>query len=214
MATGAVINVAGLTIRPHRPPTRSGRTVVFFSLEDEHGMLDITTFEDVYQRYGKVIYTEPALIVKGRVERRGNAVSLTAFQIRDLPRAYRRDAPAPPERIIRDNTARGQRALLTVRVSAHRQAHPGSGHLPENQPVYGQLNTSMFIEAIEAASQAWRISSSAQARGSENDEPVGPTRHPAISSGTSMPGRPISERRTSGGSSSGGASSAVSWSPA
>lgn len=108
MATGAVINVAGLTIRPHRPPTRSGRTVVFFSLEDEHGMLDITTFEDVYQRYGKVIYTEPALIVKGRVERRGNAVSLTAFQIRDLPRAYRRDAPAPPERIIRDNTARGQ----------------------------------------------------------------------------------------------------------
>jgi len=76
MPAGAVINVAGLTIRPHRHPTRSGRTVVFFSLEDEHGMLDITTFEDVYQRYGKVI--------------------------------YRRDAPAPSERIIRDNTARGQ----------------------------------------------------------------------------------------------------------
>jgi hypothetical protein len=44
-----------------------------------------------------VIFTEPALIVKGRIDRRGNGVSVTAQQIRALPRAYRRDALQTPE---------------------------------------------------------------------------------------------------------------------
>ncbi len=107
-AAGTVVNVAGLLIRPHRPPTRSGRTVVFFSLEDEEGMVDVTVFEDIYQQYGKLIYSLPALIVKGQVDRRGNAVSVTARQVRDLPHTYRRDVPALEARITRGNLARGQ----------------------------------------------------------------------------------------------------------
>jgi len=62
--------VAGLVIRPHRPPTRSGRTVVFLTLEDETGLLDVTVFESVYQKYGKVIYNNPLLLVTGEISRR------------------------------------------------------------------------------------------------------------------------------------------------
>ena len=84
--TGAVVKAAGVVITPHRPPTRSGRTVVFFSLEDECGLLDVTCFEDVYQRYGHHIFTDPRppLAVLGRIERRGNGVSLTAQRLRPL----------------------------------------------------------------------------------------------------------------------------------
>jgi error-prone DNA polymerase len=69
--TGRWVKVSGLIIRPHRPPTKSGRTVVFFTLEDETGLLDVTVFESVYQRCGKAIFTQPIVTVTGRLERRG-----------------------------------------------------------------------------------------------------------------------------------------------
>ncbi|MFO7171882.1 MAG: DNA polymerase III subunit alpha [Bacillota bacterium] len=86
LEAGAPVRVAGLVIRPHRPPTRSGRVVVFFSLEDETGLIDVTVFEDVYLRYGHLIFQEPRppLAVFGRVERRGRGVSVTAYRIREL----------------------------------------------------------------------------------------------------------------------------------
>ncbi|KKM08957.1 DNA polymerase [Clostridiales bacterium PH28_bin88] len=80
---GAPVRVAGLVIRPHRPPTKSGRTVVFLSLEDEFGLTDVTVFEHIYQRYGRFIFAVPSppLAVEGRVSRRGNAVSVTAHRL-------------------------------------------------------------------------------------------------------------------------------------
>jgi len=75
--------VAGLLIRPHRPPTRSGRTVVFFTLEDETGLLDITVFEDVYQQYGKEIFSSSVLLVEGHLTHRG-AASIIADRIEQL----------------------------------------------------------------------------------------------------------------------------------
>ena len=83
---GALVKVAGLPVRPHRPPTRSGRVVVFLSLEDETGLVDLTIFEDVYQRYGHLIFTDPRppLAALGRVERRGGHVSITVSRVRAL----------------------------------------------------------------------------------------------------------------------------------
>ncbi|HEY8347565.1 MAG TPA: DNA polymerase III subunit alpha [Symbiobacteriaceae bacterium] len=83
---GALVKVAGVPVRPHRPPTRSGRVVVFLSLEDETGLVDLTVFEDVYQRYGHLIFTDPRppLAALGRVERRGGHVSVTVTRLRAL----------------------------------------------------------------------------------------------------------------------------------
>lgn len=82
---GQTVTAAGIVIRPHRPPTKSGRIVVFLTLEDEFGLIDVTIFEDVYQRYGHIIFTEPALIVRGKLEQRGNARSITAWKVEGLP---------------------------------------------------------------------------------------------------------------------------------
>jgi error-prone DNA polymerase len=80
------LKVAGLVIRPHRPPTRSGKTVVFLTLEDEHGLIDVTIFEDVYQKYAKIIYNKPLLLVTGEISRRdpNERVSVTATHIQSL----------------------------------------------------------------------------------------------------------------------------------
>jgi error-prone DNA polymerase len=73
LPVGETVSVAGLLIRPHRPPTRSGRTVAFMSLEDESGIIDVTVFEETYHRYGHLIFNPPSPIlgVTGKIEKRG-----------------------------------------------------------------------------------------------------------------------------------------------
>lgn len=62
--------------------------MVFLSLEDEFGLVDVTVFESVYRRYGVHIFGEavPPLTAGGIVGRRGRAVSVTARWIIPLPR--------------------------------------------------------------------------------------------------------------------------------
>jgi error-prone DNA polymerase len=67
--SGRLIRVAGLAIRPHRPPTRSGKTVVFLTLEDETGLIDVTVFEPVYRKYASVLFGSSVLMVEGRMQR-------------------------------------------------------------------------------------------------------------------------------------------------
>ncbi|HPU75030.1 MAG TPA: hypothetical protein PLG65_02565, partial [Bacillota bacterium] len=83
---GQAVHTAGLVVRPHRPPTRSGKTVVFLSLEDELGLTDVTVFESIYQKYGALIYQSPALLIAGSVSRRGDGVSVIARSIQRLGR--------------------------------------------------------------------------------------------------------------------------------
>jgi error-prone DNA polymerase len=80
------VQMAGLVIRPHRPPTRSGRIIVFLTLEDEYGLIDVTVFEDVYKKYAKVLYGSPLLLVTGEISRRDGAEfsTITASRIQAL----------------------------------------------------------------------------------------------------------------------------------
>jgi len=84
MPSGKPVKVAGIVIRPHRPPTKSGKTVVFLTLEDEFGLIDVTVFESVYRSYGKELFTQPCLLIKGKVQRRGQGISVIAFDIEPL----------------------------------------------------------------------------------------------------------------------------------
>ena len=68
---GAPVRVAGIVISRQRPPTKSGVTVVFITLEDETGLLDITVFDRIYQRWGAVIFANRALLVQGRLQKKG-----------------------------------------------------------------------------------------------------------------------------------------------
>jgi error-prone DNA polymerase len=70
---GHVARTVGHLIRPHRPPTRSGRLVVFFSLLDETGVLEARLSTTGYQKYGHLLFGRvyPILAVSGRIEPQG-----------------------------------------------------------------------------------------------------------------------------------------------
>ncbi len=82
---GERVTVAGLPVRPHRPPTRSGRRLVFVGLEDEEGLVEVLVPEEVYLRDGACLFpAAPLLEVEGRVRRRGTGMSLAASGVRPL----------------------------------------------------------------------------------------------------------------------------------
>ena len=63
---GAEIAVAGLVTHRQRPPTARG--VVFLSLEDETGMVNVICPPPVWERHRRVAVAAPALVVWGRIE--------------------------------------------------------------------------------------------------------------------------------------------------
>ena len=83
---GEEVAVAGTVICPHRPPTRSGKTVVFFSLEDETGLVDVVLFSGPYRRYGHLVFprAKGPLSVRGEIRRRGGAASVVVQTLEPL----------------------------------------------------------------------------------------------------------------------------------
>ena len=76
---GQKVKLGGLVLRPHRPPNAGG--CVFFSLEDETALAQVTVLPDVYQRLGAAVYGSGIVVVSGRAERRGEGVSLLAEMV-------------------------------------------------------------------------------------------------------------------------------------
>ena len=79
---GSGVAVAGLVTHRQRPPTARG--VVFLSLEDETGMVNVICPPQVWERHQRMATVAPALLVQGRVERSGGAVNLVADALRPL----------------------------------------------------------------------------------------------------------------------------------
>ncbi|HXH60282.1 MAG TPA: hypothetical protein VNI20_02885, partial [Fimbriimonadaceae bacterium] len=70
--------VVGNPIRLRFPPTPSGKRVVFFDLEDETGLLNVTCFDRVYQRFGHAFVCHPYVTLVGRAQWRDGC---TAFLV-------------------------------------------------------------------------------------------------------------------------------------
>jgi error-prone DNA polymerase len=78
------MNVAVAGLVTHRQQPSTARGVVFLSLEDETGMLNVICPPHVWARHRKVATTAPALLLYGRIERTGGAVNLVATALRPL----------------------------------------------------------------------------------------------------------------------------------
>ena len=71
--------VAGVKVATQTPPVRSGRRVVFLTLDDGTGPADCTFFEDVQGPYAEVVFHSWLLLVRGVVRRTGDrGVSIRA----------------------------------------------------------------------------------------------------------------------------------------
>ena len=63
--------VAGVKVATQTPPVRSGRRVVFLTLDDSTGPVDATFFEDVQGPYAATVFGSWLLLVRGVIRRTG-----------------------------------------------------------------------------------------------------------------------------------------------
>lgn len=79
---GARITVAGLVILRQRPGTAKG--VIFMTLEDETGVVNIVVWRALYERFRRAVIAGRLLRVTGRLQRQSGVVHVIAEAIEDI----------------------------------------------------------------------------------------------------------------------------------
>ncbi|MDX2576676.1 DNA polymerase III subunit alpha [Streptomyces scabiei] len=124
---GQKVLVAGVRASTQTPPIPSGKRIIFCTLEDGSGLVDIAFFEDSHEHVAHTVFHSGLLLVRGTVEARGprrTVVGEMAWDLDEVAAARRdhgpqaaldllgRTSPAPtpaqtatPQRTLTDGTA-------------------------------------------------------------------------------------------------------------
>jgi len=129
---GKRLKTGGRVIIIHTPPTKSGRRIMFLTLEDEAGLFDLTVFEDVRTRYAKKILASTVLLVEGTMNRFGlRGISIVARRFWTLNEFY-----AMPDS-LGEKRRNGLPAGQDPDKKRHLLPHPSPYR---GRPVYNQSN--------------------------------------------------------------------------
>ncbi len=93
MYPGQKVLVAGVRASTQTPPIPSGKRVIFVTLEDGSGLVDIAFFEDSHDAVAHTVFHSGLLLVRGTVEARGPRRTVVGQMVWDLEElaAARRD---------------------------------------------------------------------------------------------------------------------------
>lgn len=87
---GEMVKVAGRLVLIHTPPTRSGIRVMFITIEDEYGLIDLVLFPLKQQLYAEKILSSSVCLSVGRVRKLGKRdVSVIIEEVKDVKDFYR-----------------------------------------------------------------------------------------------------------------------------
>ncbi len=82
--------VAGVKVASQTPAIRSGQRIIFLTLDDATGPVDVTVFESVQPKVAKTVFHSYVLVVRGQVRRTGvRGVSVVAEDVWDLVALHR-----------------------------------------------------------------------------------------------------------------------------
>ena len=82
---GKEVLIAGVKVTTQTPPVRSGKRVIFLTIDDPTGPSDAAFFEDVQSYYASTVYNSVLLLVRGVLRRTGpRGVSVRATGCWDL----------------------------------------------------------------------------------------------------------------------------------
>ena len=127
--------VAGVKVATQTPPVRSGRRVIFLTLDDGSGPVDATFFDDAQGPYASTLFDSWLLLVRGELRRTGpRGVSLRAtgcWELTGLHQAWRdggMDAVAAVIASTSDYSEQAVEAMAASRSSRPVMSDPrGSG---------------------------------------------------------------------------------------
>ncbi|MFK5633890.1 DNA polymerase III subunit alpha [Ornithinimicrobium sp. LYQ103] len=126
---GSEVLIAGAKVATQTPPVRSGRRVVFLTLDDGSGPADATFFEDVQGPFAATIFHSWLLLVRGVLRRTGpRGISLRAtgaWELGALSQAWETGGPAAVHALMAA-TEEQARALLAAAEAAE-AGSPGQG---------------------------------------------------------------------------------------
>ena len=113
--THSQVLVAGVKVATQTPPIRSGRRVVFVTLDDATGPLDATFFDTAQAGYASTLFHSWLLVIRGTMRRTGpRGISINASACWDLTAlhdAWERGGPAAVDELM------NRRPAGTVTVS-------------------------------------------------------------------------------------------------
>lgn len=85
---GATVLVSGAKAATQTPPIRSGKRVIFTTLDDGTGLVDLAFFDDAHERCAHTVFHSWLLLVRGVVQRRGprslSVVGAAAWNLAEL----------------------------------------------------------------------------------------------------------------------------------
>ncbi|MFJ4550731.1 DNA polymerase III subunit alpha [Streptomyces sp. NPDC088817] len=139
---GETVLVAGAKAATQTPPIRSGKRVVFTTLDDGTGLVDLAFFDDSHEACAHTVFHSWLLLVRGVVQRRGprsvSVVGAVAWNLAELAElraeggldevAARLAEPAP-ERPGDGAPAHGR----TIRMSTGYEMHPWADLRPAGE---------------------------------------------------------------------------------
>jgi error-prone DNA polymerase len=189
---GETVLVAGAKVATQTPAVRSGQRIIFASLDDAAGLVDLAFFESVQDRCAARLFASWLLLVRGRVRRAGAgpmAVTVNATECWDLPAL---------EEIRKSGGIGAVRAALATgddlgRVPGHDTASSASPAAPGNPADSGE-GTHPFVFANGFALSPY----------AETGGPGGNIKHPPRTLWHASPGSTASPDALRGGSERGG----------
>ena len=105
MKNGEKVHYAGLVICRQRPGTAGG--VVFMTLEDETGFVNVVVWESVFQRYSVLAKTVSFLGITGTLQVEDNVVHLVAEKLWEPKVEAQTDRCAQPRLPLKRNRVFG-----------------------------------------------------------------------------------------------------------
>ncbi|RMI30775.1 DNA polymerase III subunit alpha [Streptomyces triticirhizae] len=125
---GATVLVAGAKVATQTPPIRSGRRVIFVTLDDTNGLVDLAFFEDSHAASAHTVFHSWLLLVRGTVQRRGprtlSVVGQIAWDLADLV----------------ELRAAGGLSAVAEHLAHTGEAAAGNANEPANEPVNEAVN--------------------------------------------------------------------------
>jgi error-prone DNA polymerase len=131
--------VCGVKVATQTPPIRSGRRVIFVTLDDATGPLDATFFEDAQAGYASTVFHSWLLVVRGIVRRTGpRGISIRATGCWELPMlrdlweaggmaAVEAELSRPPDGFGKSATEHAVQGAAESRSTRPVLAHPPMG---------------------------------------------------------------------------------------
>ncbi len=91
---GGTVEIAGMVVARQRPETARG--IVFMTLEDEHGIVNVIVPRHVYERHRATVRAAVTVRARGRLERREGVVNVLVDRVEPLERAPAELSAAAP----------------------------------------------------------------------------------------------------------------------